>query len=381
MKRTLTIFYYTLLRNLRNTGDTLLQMVVFPIVLIFILGNALGGTFEQPQLGVSDIGYIRQDEGPVAAYFDEFLAGDEIAQLLNVHQVDSRQQGLEMLEAREIVALVELGEDFSQRVMEGKIAPILITTHPAFPLRAMVIENILESFVHGGNTLQALTAMGIEQPEFIFASGIIEDQSISPTGLTPRAIDYYGVTMMVMMVMYGALYASSGMSGSYLATIGQRIKTTPMRAAEQYIGLVLASVVTVFGQVVVIITFSGLVFQVNWGDNLPLVLLIALLLVVLAIGLGTMLVMLVRDERRAASIINTITVISTFIAGGYFRVNIPGVAGFIQYLSPNYLAQTAIFNTVYSGPPQQTIIMMAALLGAIIITFGIAMAAERRAIR
>ncbi len=381
MRQIFTIFYYTLLRNLRDTGETVLQMVVFPIVLIFILGNALGGTFEQPQIGVSEIGYVRLDQGPVADYFEEFLAGDEIAKLLNVNQVDSRQQGLEMLEDREIVALVELGEDFSQRVMEGKTSPILVTTHPASPFRAMVIENILESFIQGGNTLQALSRMGMEQPEFVFAGGIIEDKSISTTGLTPRAIDYYGVTMMVMMVMYGALYATSGMSSSYLATIGQRIKTTPVRAAQQYIGLVLANVLTVFGQVVVIMTFSGLVFQVNWGDNLPLVLLIAFLLVVLAIGLGTMMVMLVQDERRASSIINTITVISTFIAGGYFRVNIPGVAGLIQYLSPNYLAQTAIFNTVYSGPPQQTIIMIAAMLGAIIITFGIAMVAERRAIR
>ncbi len=41
MKRTLTVLRHIIRQNVRDTATTLGQMLIFPIVLIFILGLAL----------------------------------------------------------------------------------------------------------------------------------------------------------------------------------------------------------------------------------------------------------------------------------------------------------------------------------------------------
>ena len=102
-------------------------------------------------------------------------------------------------------------------------------------------------------------------------------------------------------------------------------------------------------------------YNVNWGDNLPLILLITFALVLLSIGLGTLIGMVARNEMIAGGVLNVLIPAFTFIAGGYFKFTAPGpFFAALQHVSPNYLAQTAILNTIYGGPAAQT----AAFLGA-----------------
>lgn len=154
-----------------------------------------------------------------------------------------------------------------------------------------------------------------------------------------------------------------------------------MRHWEQYIGAVLANLVTVYTQALVIIAFTHFVYGVSWGPNLPLVLLIVFAHVLVAVGLGAMAVVLTRDIAKASSLLNALTILSTFIAGGYFKINLPGASSWIQYLSPNFLAQTALFNTIYAAPANETLGMLAAMAGIALAAFTISMVAERRALQ
>jgi len=381
MKRILTVFQYTVLMNLRDTGNTIGQMLVFPIVLIFILGMALAPTFEHSNFSPINVGYINEDQGPMGQHFNQFLTNSEIAELLNIQEIDSRHEGLDLIKSGSITALIHLDRDFSKQILAGNKTAIQVTGHPGAPLGVAIIENVVEGFTHGANAIQAMTAMGATNPEYIIAAGIIQDHSISASGLMPGSMDYYAVTMLIMIIMYGSLYASFGMGQSYLASVGRRIKGTPIRPLEQYIGLIMANVVTIYTQALIILAFTHFVFGVSWGDNLAMILFITFVMVVLAIGLGTMVVMVTREETRASSLLNVIIVIGTFVAGGYYKVSLPGAIGYIQYLSPNYLAQTAMFNTIYGGPANQTIIMLAGLISIVIVTFAVAMLAERRPVR
>ncbi len=378
MSRIITILKYMCLRNMRDTGGTLLQMIVFPIGLIFILGMSLSSAFEHQEIGPTAIGYLDEDKGLISPHFDQFLKNPEIKELLTVHIIDSKEQGIKLLKHGELSAIVHIKPGFSEEVMKGGQTFIEVTGHPERSLRVKIVENLVESFVSGANTIQVMQAMGSFEAEYVFSAGFIEDHPVSASGLTPGAMDYYGVTMLVMIIMYGALYSTSGMNESYLTSVGKRIKTTPIHRRELYIGLIASNVVTVFIQGLIVILFTRHVFGVNWGDNMPMVLLIIFVLVVLAIGLGIMVTMVVRDEMRATNLINIFVVFSTFIAGGYISINLPGVLANLRYLSPNYYAQTALFNTIYDGSFQQAVLMLAAMLALITGTFVIAMTAERR---
>jgi ABC-2 type transport system permease protein len=381
MKRMLTIFQFTLLKNVRDKGS-LMQMLFMPVLLIFILGTALNPLFQHNEISPTSVGYLNDDTGPLSGYFDEFIRSDDLRQVLAVAPLASREEGLEKLQDGEIVALIHLDENFSSRVLSGEKTAIEVTSSPGNTLRLSIVENVLESFIQGANATEALQRMGAPDARYVHTGNVIEDLPVAASGIMPGAMDYYAVTMLVLFIMYGSMYSAFGMSESYLATIGQRIKGTPIRAAEHYIGLVSANIITVFIQSLIVVAFTKFVYGVNWGANLPMVLLIAFILVVVSIGLGAMIIMLIRNETHASVILNVIIPVFAFIAGAYFKFPIQGsIMPALQQFSPNYLAQTAIFNTIYDGPTSQTTLMLGGLVFLAIGTFAVAMVAERRAIR
>lgn len=381
MSRIFTIFKLTVLQNLRDTATTLGQMLVFPILLIFILGMALSQTFEVGNLEATRVGYLNQDAGPGGDLVDEFMARPEIKNYLDIQVLSSLPQGLVLVREGEITALIHVPKDYSAKFQAGEGAVIAITGHPGNPFGVSLVETVMESFNSGGNATLAMAAMGNPQPEYSPALGSIEDNPLSASGLRPNAMSYYAVTMLVMITMYGSLYGAGGMREHSRFPVGLRISASPIRPWEQYVGAILGNVGTIFVSSLVIIAFTHFVFQVSWGDNLSLIVLIALLHSILTVGLGCMVALLIREENRASSLLNVFVVASTFLAGGYVKVSLPASISWVQYFSPNFLAQTAFFNTIYDGPIVKTISMLAAMAGIILASLAVSVLVERRTAR
>lgn len=378
MNRTFTVFRHIIRQNLRDTAVTLGQMLIFPIVLIFILGLALKPLYGVIDLEPTRVGYLNEDTGYLGSQAEEFITSPEIGAYLATRKLDSAPQGEALLQMGEISAMIHIPKDYSERALAGEKAELTILGHPGRPFAVSLVETVMESFTCGGNAIQALVAMGNPQPQYQPALDSIVDSPLAADGLKPNAMAYYAVTMLVMISMYGTMYGAFGMSENSRQPVGLRVKASPIRPQELYTGVVLANVVTIFTGSLVIIAFTHFFYGVSWGSNLPLVLLIAFLNAFLTIGLGTMAMMLIRDENRVNSVLNIFVVGSTFLAGGYFKISLPRSFSWIQYLSPNYLTQTALFNTIYQGPKNQTLLVLIAMTGIILVSFGAAMLAERR---
>lgn len=380
MNRILTIFHYTVLRYVRETGDFIGRMLVFPILLIFILGMALSSNFQQPTFDPTIVGYLNGDKGAMGESFAQFLAHPEVAELLDVREVATLAEGMELLKSGEISVLIHVEPGLSQQILVGQEAMIQIIGRPGRELRVTMVESILESYVHRVNAVQALMEQGAVDVEIGNASGIIDERPVSASGLMPTAMDYYAVTMLAMFILWGSLYACYG-TGENLEPIGKRVKSSPISPRELFGAQLLANIVTVFTQALVIIGFTRYVFGVNWGDDIGLIILIVFVAAALATSLGTMAVRVTGDITKATGLLNVIVVAGTFVSGGYFPVNFPGILSYVQYLSPNFLAQTAIFNTIYGGTTWETMAMMAAMVLIIAAAFAIAMAAERKSVQ
>jgi len=362
--------------------ESYLQMMLLPIALIFILGMSLSPMFQPASIGKTVVAYLNEDRGPVGENFDRFLDNREVASMLEIVTVDNKEEGLRKVEDEEAAAFIHLPAGITESSATGLNKAITITGHPNRSLRLTIVENIVESYVSSVNAVFAMYMMGDSDPVHAYESGVIRRMPLPASDIMPSSVDYYAVTMLVMIIMYGATYAVSGMKTSYLTEIGKRVKSTPIRASEHYIGLVMANVVTVFTQGLVVIAFSYFAFQVNWGNNIGQIIGILFLLVLLAIGLGTAIAMLVRDFMLGSRIIDGLVPVFTFIAGGYIRLAIPSgsLISYVQYLSPNYLAQTAMFNTIYGGDGAKTGLMVFGLLIFITVSFVLALFSERRRI-
>lgn len=371
-----TVFFCTIKQNWRDRA-TYLEMMILPLVLIFILGMSLNPVFRTPILSPTRTAVINEDAGPVGENFHLFLENEEVQELLELIPVTSQEEGLRLVKDGDAHALIYVPPHLFQNGDNS----IRLIASPHQNLRTTILESVLDSFVQGANTVMVMESMGAVGASLQFQESSIRQRSLAASDVLPGAMDYYAVTMLVMFLMYGAAYAVFGMKECYLGPTGHRIHITPISRSQHYLGLVAANLMTVILQGVIIVTFTRMVFGVNWGTNLPLIFFLLFLTGTTAIGLGTAIVMITRDEILAGNIVNILVPAMTFLAGGFFRINPPPGSwmGSLQYLSPNHLAQTALFTAIYSGDTSTLLIMTGALGLLIIGTFAAALAAERRA--
>lgn len=341
--------YYTILRNIRDK-KSMATMLMLPIVLILILGTALNSMYSYQKMDSIPVCYLNNDKGGISKYFDDFLGSEEIKDMLTVKKVNAFDEGKKLVNDRKASALIVIAESYSDDIKAGKKANIEVYTGKNTGFTTSVVKNIIDSYVDGANTVDAMQKMGTQGLEYTRTESIVESP-ITTNGKRPRAIDYYAVTMLVMILMYGAQYGCHGIGEDYLEGKGKRIKATPIKPYEQFIGITLGNIFTVMCQSVVLILFTKYVYKANWGSSIPQILIISFTLSALSIGIGIMFSVLLRDRMKASGLLSLLIPIMTFLAGGYTKIEAGStVFAKLMYISPNYIAQTALFNTIYGQP-------------------------------
>jgi ABC-2 type transport system permease protein len=370
----ISLAYYTILRNFRDR-KTLSIMLVLPIVLILILGTALSSQFTPATVGTTPVAYLNEDGGEISKQFDELLENREIKEYLEVKIVTSKTEGIVLLEEDKINSFIMIEKGYTERAMTGKKADIQVYNRKSGTFRSSIVQNIVDSFIDGFNTVEAVRNITGKINEYKMFNNI-EDVRVAAEGSTPRAIDYYAVAMLVMTLMYGTMYGSSGIGEDIFESKGKRMRSTPIKAYELFAGKILGSILTLFLQALILIAFSKLAYGANWGTNIGGILFISFSLAVLAIGIGIMITMLAKDHIQASRILTTIVPVFTFVSGGYAKFGKGGATfEMIKSFIPNQLGHTAFFNMVYNGSMAQVsraLVVMWIMTGIIFIISALA---------
>ncbi len=339
--------YYTIKRIFANSRAVLTKLLSF-IVLILILGSAFSNAFDPLSLDKVKVAYFVGDTGESGkAFIDSMKDIDSINEYIELVPVSSFEKGEKALADQKAEAFIFIPKNFSEQVAQKDVQnDIEIYQRKYSGINATVIENVVESFVNGMNTAAAVFEMkgNLESFEFKADEGL-SLEPLTASGNAPTSMGYYAVAMFLMMLLYGADYGCTGVSEDYLEVIGDRHKVSPLNPAARYAGKMIGLSLVSFIQGVIIIIFTRLVYKVDWGDNIPMILLITLTFSVLTTTLGAMLCLITRDEMKGSNLVLIAIIAFTFLAGGFVATDFP----VIEYISPSYYAKTAIFNTVYNG--------------------------------
>lgn len=376
-----SIAYYTIVKNFRDRKSISLTLF-FPILLILILGTALNSAYSPRTLDKINVAYVNVDNAAISKQFDAFLNKNNIKALLNITKSETYESGIKLMTDSKVQILIYIKSNFSEDISKGKKAVIEVYESKSKGLSASVVKSIVESFVNGSNTMEAVykmgTGAGANNQRFI-ESKSITDLPITTKGNIPRAIDYYAVTMLAMTLMYGTLFASYAMAEDKLEKTYIRIKSSPIKAYINYLGKTLGTIVTLMLEVIILIIFTKYAYHVNWGSNIPLILFLASLFSIFVTGLGIMAYAVTNNARIAGTLLNVLTVSLTFVSGGYSKINASGsMFDKLVFFAPNKMFQTAMFNTIYGGSINQTQTCIIGLIVATMIVFLIAVSFGRR---
>ncbi|MFZ5354123.1 MAG: ABC transporter permease [Bacillota bacterium] len=348
------VAYYIILRNFRDT-KSLMMMLIFPVVLILILGTALSGSFATGNIEKAKVSILNEDEAkePMSEEFMSFLSND-MKELLEVIELSSYDEGIKQVEEGKVQAFIHIEKNFTKNMMAADKTVIKVYNSPRGTFQTSMVKNIIDGFVDVSNSYMASAKLGSQTREYMNHVNI-EEHSISVKGTKPRAIDYYAVTMLIMTMMYGTLYGGQAITSDKHKNTYIRLNTAPIRQSELVIGQVLGTIVTLFLQAVILIAFTKLAYKVDWGTSIPFILFVCISIIILSVSLGIMVFKLFGNPNAANALLSIMIQIFTFIAGGYVPIDIlSSTLEKFSVLSPNYLAQQAIFNTIFSGPGAET---------------------------
>lgn len=368
--KALYIAYYTALRNLRDHTNLTL-MLLFPIVMIFILGSALTGSFEIENMEPIEVILVNEDEGDLSRSFEGFLNSEEIQEMLDVEKADSFDDSMRRVKQGEASALIHLKKDFAGQIN--------IYDSNSSVFGSSVLKNVIDVFIQSANTEYASSRLGSTAAYIHFSDNIIEE-AVNVDGKTPSSLDYYAISMLLMTMMYGTMYGCSAMSEERFLNTDIRLKSAPLKTYQIYIGKVTGTILTLMIDAVLIILFTKYVYKVNWGSNILAIMFACLSLAVLAAGIGVTGFMLIGDESKTQVILNVLVPLFTFLGGGYIPSQyLSPMMKRISVISPNHLARNIMSNIIYEGSHTQTVSFLLILWAVSLALFSISAFGGRRA--
>lgn len=338
----------TIKRNFRDK-KSMFRSVLMPILMIMILGTALNSAFVGQKIDKFDVCYLNLDSGTQGSGFTKFLNYDEIKDVLNIKGVASIEEGEKLINEKKAVSLVVVPKDYSEKLSLGENAVIQIYNTKYTDFKNEIVENIVEAYNSAGNSILAAAKLNPSNLGYT-RYNTVNESIISTEGKAPRAIDYYGVAMLVLAIMGSASFAADMVSEDYFENVGARIGAAPVKSYERLMGKVLGCVFDMFIKAVIIIAFSKLVYNVNWGSSYGMLALIIISAAVYATIFGMFITMAVGSGSRASGIISILSNVFTFIAGGYALIVTQDVSeSIVMHLSPNFYPTTALLNVIYSN--------------------------------
>ena len=313
-------------------------MIAFPIALIFVLGTALdfmfspgaGFNFDPPAIAV-----VAEPDSPLAAFVQD----------------DAMQQFLapEFTSLDQAEALVADGYVSAAFVEQGLGQPVLVLLPPEREPLSVVALSVIDSYQQIGAAATIAIMEGRDIAALMEVQGVQIEITSQPLGTRmPGAVDYYAVTMLIMILLFTGINGMELFHKGIFSETGERMRLSPAGKPALVGGLMVASTITSFLQGLTVFAFSAVVYDVYWGERIPLVLLTLFGMVLFSQALCILLIVILEKKNIVAGIVQLLFFVFTFVSSGYVPMNF-GELDRIFRFAPNALAHSVIFGSIYGG--------------------------------
>lgn len=306
-------FKYTLKVLLRNKG-LLFWTFVFPILLGILFNMAFKDIENKEAFDVIDIAIVEN------AYFEndlvfkesfKTLSNDDSNKIFDVTYTDL-ENAKKLLEEEKITGYLTLtGTGVNITVTSsGTEETILRYVTEEIESEKEIIYSFLTSEKEEGNNNFA------EEISKIMANTDAKINNISNKNLGYTMIEYY--TLIAMAALYGGTISMNATNYKLanMNPVGKRTAISPVSKRKMILGSLLASYIVQLIGLSLLFIFTIFVMKVDYGNNLPLVILLGLIGSLAGLSLGIMISSLFKtNENNKDGILISITMLWCFLSG------------------------------------------------------------------
>jgi ABC-2 type transport system permease protein len=346
-------------------------ILLFPSLLIFILGTMLTN-LDNPEWTIEpfELAYVIDSEDPVTVRTAETV----IAQFEDVEQVNFSESASlasvqRRLEEGELGAVVVFTEPFGIEIHEGSSA----TRSGATQNRA--VRSLFDGVARLYGTINVVMseASGGVDPSALVTSSLAS-LDVAPVrveektyGISRTMIDYYAITMIIMMFLMGN--TNSGASTFYSqrkdGTL-RRILASPQSRVSVYLQMVLQSVPYNLLQILVAMSVSVIFFDAHYAATWQLNVLLFVMLLAVGLAVSSLFLAIgIFIRVNPMLVLVPVTWALLFVSGTFSKqIFIPGVTT----VSPPYLVQTAAFDLTLFGNIGPSVVVLLVSLAVIAVS-------------
>jgi ABC-2 type transport system permease protein len=340
------------MKDFLREKTNLFFFLMFPTILIFLLGNLLGSMdHAEETIGEIKIHYlVDTDQVASKIAIESFIQALEDDKNIRFERSANLEASKALAGRDEITAVVQFaGEPMKINIYEG-------TNH----IKNRTVASMMNGFVQMNKAYLSIlktvpanlpTGAG-EQTDYVKQKDL---------GVNRSMLDYYAVTMMVMICFMSVILGSTAFSGERQERTINRLLIAPKNKAVLFLSKILGLVPQVVLQITIIMVCSIFVFHAKYAasliDNMYLFFMFFIVTITM-ISIGAVVGLFLKANPMA--VLFPILWVMMFLSGTYSKeINISGVTDRM----PIYQIQEAAFDlTVFGRYEKSTLVILTCLV-------------------
>jgi drug efflux transport system permease protein len=338
------------LQILRDPSSLAIAFVM-PLVLLLIFGY--GVSLDAREVPVA---LVVEQPGPET---ESFVAGFEHSDYFRPQRFFTIQEAEQALDERRVQGIVWLRADFTNRLLDGREAPIGVIVDGVNANQARIFEGYVESV-----RLRWLAAYGASRGMELMPAVELEYRVWFNSAVVSRDYLVPGL-IAVIMTLIGALLTAMVVAREWERGTLEALLVTAVRAHEFLLGKLIPYFVLGMGGMAITVAMADWVFDVPLRGSLWALLLASSLFMAAALGMGLVISIVARNQFVAGQIAIIVTFLPAFILSGFiFDIrSMPAPIQLITYVLPARYFVSILQTVFLAGNVWRVIVPnMAALL-------------------
>ena len=297
----------------------------FPIILGTFFNMAFSNIENSEKLDIISIAIVEKEENEIMKQAFETLSDEENEDRLFKTQYVTEEKAKELLENDEITGYLVLLKEEPKVVIKsnGINETILKYVTEEIMQNTEMISNIVEKRVQESMQGYPEGIYNMPNVENIYEDVMkmlednqVEFKNISNSNLSYTMIEFY--TLIAMTCLYGGILGMTAINHNLanMGNVGKRTSITPTSKGKIIFSSLMASYLAQLIGLAILFVYTIFVLKVDYGTNLPLIVLLSLTGSLAGLSLGIAVATLIKaNENAKIGILIAVTMLGCFLSG------------------------------------------------------------------
>lgn len=329
-----------------KSKTNVIAMLIFPIVLIFVMGKSLDGLMSMDKnIFSGKIIYFNIEDSsenknlqPFYDFSVQFQKDTEAEFVENTNP----EEAIKLVNKNEAICFINVCKDdikyFRNENGESTESKVFRNLYTQYMKKYIFIHST--SKFEPQKVPQILNAQNNTQ---VKSEGISYDEVNSFT--------YYTFVELTLIILYISTITLTSMYKENTLHKMTRLKISSIKKINIIISKIALGIFIGIMQIIIIYITSTRLFGVNWGQNLIYIFMVLISFIIFSSVLGISISMIFSEEKTAYTFTNMLIIVMGFLGGSYVPLSLvksARITSFLCELVPNYWVNTAILGLKYN---------------------------------